>query len=476
MTPIQLTTSDGTSHSLDKATLQNFAASLRGKLIRPNDAEYDDARAVWNGMIDRRPALIARCTCVEDVVAAVRLAREQGLLVSVRGGGHHVAGHATNDGGLVIDLSPMKQVEVDPEGRTVRAQGGALWSDVDRLTQQYGLATPGGAVSDTGIAGLTLGGGLGHLRNKYGLSCDNLLAAEVVTADGTVLNVDSTQHSDLFWGLRGGGGNFGIVTAFTYRLHPVGPEVYFTAVFHDGARAREAVRLYRDFTTAAPDEISLLAFLGQVPPGSHAFAPEVHGRSFVAFVGCHCGPVAEGARLMQPLLAFASPLADFSGPMPYVQAQTFFDADYPARTMRYYWKSLNLMHLDDAVIDRIVEHAARQPSPYSTTDLWHIGAGIQRVPEESTAFHGRHAPYLVSPEANWLRAEDDADNLAWVRGFLAAIEEFSDGSRYLNFPGLQEEGDTMMRQAYGANYKRLVTLKQKYDPDNLFRQNQNIRP
>jgi FAD/FMN-containing dehydrogenase len=303
-----------------------------------------------------------------------------------------------------------------------------------------------------------------------------LLAAEVVTADGAVLYADATQHSDLLWGLRGGGGNFGIVTTFTYRLYPVGPEVYFTAVFHDGARAKEGVRLFRDFTAAAPDEISLLAFLGQVPPDSHAFAPEVHGRPFVAFVGCHCGPVADGERLMQPLLTFASPLADFSGPMPYVQAQTFFDADYPAHTMRYYWKSLNLQNLDDAVIDRIVEQAARQPSPYSTTDLWHIGAGIRRVPEESAAFRGRHAAYLVSPEANWLRAEDDAANLAWVRDFLAAIEEFSDGSRYLNFAGLQEEGDAMMRQAYGASYDQLVALKRKYDPGNLFRLNQNIRP
>jgi FAD/FMN-containing dehydrogenase len=459
---------------LSEASVEHLRGRLTGPLIVPGDATYDEARSVWNGMIDRCPALIVRSRSVDDVVACVKFARDNGLLTAVRGGGHNVAGHGTCDGGLVIDLSTMRNVEVDPQARTARSEGGATYADLDRATQAHGLATPGGVVSETGIAGLTLGGGFGHLRNKYGLSCDNLIAADLVTADGRVVRTGERDNPDLLWGLRGGGGNFGVVTAFEYRLHPVGPEVMFLGVFHDGARAGEALRFYRDYSAAAPDEVSTVAFLGQVPPGAELFPAEVHGRPFVAFVGVYAGQVEAGEQAMRPLREFAPPLADFSGPTPYVKAQQFFDADYPAHIMRYYWKSLNLLRLDDEVIDAVVQYALQQPSPYSTTDIWPIGGAVKRFGDADSPFHGRHAACLLNPEANWKEAADDQANIAWVRRFVDAMAPYSDGSRYLNFAGFQEEGDTMMRAAFGPNYDRLAALKLEYDPTNLFRLNQNI--
>ncbi len=456
---------------------EEFASSLHGRLVLPGAADYDEARSVWNGMIDRYPALIAQCEDVHDVVTAVRYACDHGLRVSVRGGGHNVAGYATNDGGIVIDLSPMKRIDVDVDRRIVRAQGGALWGDVDRATQEYGLATPGGAVSDTGIAGLTLGGGFGHLRNKYGLSCDNLVGAEVVTADGRILRASDTENSDLFWGLRGGGGNFGIVTTFEYRLHPVGPDVYFLAVFHHGSYAKEALKLFRDFCRSASDDVSLLALCTMVPENEEMFPPKYHGDPCVLFTGCYSGEDAsEGEQVMDPLRSFGTPIADFSGVTTYLQAQTFFDEDYPSGELRYYWKSLNLSRIDDDVIGRIVDHAYRQPSPLNTTDLWYNGGAIRRFPEEDSAFHGRNVEIVLSPEGNWKDASEDDANIDWVRSFLKDMDEFSDGSRYLNFPGFQEEGQVVMHATFGEKFDKLVALKNKYDPTNLFGLNQNILP
>jgi FAD/FMN-containing dehydrogenase len=457
-------------------TVQAFGARLQGRLVRPGDADYDQARRVWNGMIDRYPALIAQCAGVEDVVAAVNFAREHKLLVSLRGGGHNVAGHATNDGGLVIDLSPMKQIEVNVEARTARAQGGVTWGELDAATQVYGLATPGGVFSGTGIAGLTLGGGFGWLRNKYGLSADNLISADVVMADGRVVTASAHENADLLWGLRGGGGNFGVVTTFEYRLHPVGPEVYFVFTFHDGkgAKMKRALQLYRDFSATAPDEVSTVAACGVIP-SEPSFPAELHGKPFTLLAGLYAGAVEDGKRALQPLLDFGAPLLDFSGVKPYVEAQQAFDADYPDGK-RYYWKSLNLLRLDDAVIDRIVHHARLQPSAHNTTDLWHIGGAVRRGSPTTSAFHGRQAAFLLSPEANWHHAEDDTVNIAWLRDFIADMAEFSDGSRYLNFAGFQEEGDSLVRSAFGSQYERLAALKAKYDPDNLFRLNQNVKP
>jgi FAD/FMN-containing dehydrogenase len=389
-----------------------------------------------------------------------------------------VAGYATCDGGLVLDLSAMNAVEVDPERRTARAGGGATWADVDRATQAHGLATPGGVVSETGIAGLTLGGGLGWLRGAHGLSCDNLLSADVVTADGRRITASEDEHADLFWALRRGGGNFGVVTSFEYRLHEVGPEVFHCLAFHDGRGhgMRDALCFFRDYCETVPDQVAPIAICGVIPPGEKAFPEAIHGVPFALLAAMYAGPVAEGEPALKPLRTFAAPLVDFSGPMPYTEVQTVFDEDYPAHEMRYYWKSLNLPRLTDEVIDRIVAHAKQQPSPYSTTDLWHLGGAVQRVAEDDTAFSGRRAAYVFNPEANWVDPADDEANVRWARETLDAVSEFSDGRRYFNFPGFHEEGESIMKATFGPKYERLARIKAKYDPDNLFRMNQNVKP
>jgi FAD/FMN-containing dehydrogenase len=461
---------------LEDRAMDAMLSEFQGEIILPESPEYDNARRVWNGMIDKYPKMIVRPTSVEDVIVVVNFIRELALPVAVRGGGHNVAGHATCDDGVVIDLAQMKQIEVDSERRTARAQGGVTWGELDAATQQYGLATPGGVFSKTGIAGLTLGGGFGWLRSPYGLSCDNLIGAEVVLADGSVVNANATQNQDLLWALRGGGGNFGIVTTFEYQLHPVGPEVAFAFAFHpadDEAAMREAVRFFRDYCASVPNEVSTIAALGVIPPEPELFPVELHGRFFVLFGGLYAGDPAEGERLLQPLREWSTPLIDASGIKPYVEAQQAFDADYPGGK-RYYWKSINLNRLDDEVIARLVKHARQQPSPYSTTDLWDIRGAVKRGSD--SAFNGRQAAFLLNPEANWEHAGDDALNLQWVRDFVDDMQAFSDGSRYLNFPGFQEEGDEMMRTSFGANYERLAQIKTKYDPNNLFRLNQNVKP
>lgn len=463
---------------LDEQTVQAFANQLQGELIRAGEANYNEARAVWNGMIDRHPALIARCVSVADVVASVNFAREHNLRLAVRGGGHNVAGLAVAaDDGLVIDLSALNDVVVDPHTRTARAQGGATIGDLDAATQTHGLATPMGVVSATGIAGLTLGGGFGWLRNKYGLSSDNLIGAQVVTADGRVVNASPSENSDLLWGLRGGGGNFGIVTEFTYQLHPVGPEVAFTFILHnaEGDNLKRAIQFYRDYASQAPDEVSTIMAAGIIPPEPELFPEPIHHKRFVLFGAMYAGAATEGQQVMKPLIDFGEPLVDFSGVMPYVEAQKAFDADYPDGR-RYYWKSLNLSRLDDEVIDRLVKHARRQPSEFSTVDLWHVGGAVKRGSASESAFHGRQAAFLLSPEANWEHPEDDEANITWLREFIADMAEFSDGSRYLNFPGFLEEGDEMVRAAFGDKYQRLQALKDKYDPTNFFSLNQNIKP
>lgn len=462
---------------LRPAAIERLKAQIDGRITLPTDEQYDEVRNVWNGMIDRYPAILVHCATTSDVVAAVHFAREHNLLVAVLGGSHNVAGHATVDGGIVIDLSPMKEIQVDPQNRIARAGGGVTWGELDAATQPHGLATPGGVFSDTGIAGLTLGGGFGWLSHKYGMSCDNLIGAELVSARGEVLEVNAESNPDLLWGLRGGGGNFGIVTRFTFQLHPVGPEVMMTFVLHnaEGENMKRAIKFYRDFAENAPDEVSSLAAIGVIPPHGEMFPEEIHGAPFVLFGAVYAGPADAGQRVMQPLRDFGEPLADFSGVMPYVEAQKMFDEEYPDG-MRYYWKSLSLNRMDDDVIDTIIEHARKQPSVLSTTDLWHIGGAIRRGGPEDSAFFGREAPFLINPEANWEDPADDEANISWARDLIAAVEPYSDGSRYLNFAGFQEEGDAMMESAYGPYYQRLVDLKTKYDPDNFFRLNQNVKP
>jgi FAD/FMN-containing dehydrogenase len=406
----------------------------------------------------------------------VNLAREHGMLVAVRGGGHNAAGSASCDGGLVIDLSDMNHASVQPQARTVKVGGGAKLVDLDQAAQAHGLAVPAGVVSDTGVAGLTLGGGYGWLRNKHGLTCDNLLSARVVTADGRLLTASADENPDLFWGLRGGGGNFGVVTAFTFQAHPLGPTVWFTAAFHDGRHMAEALQQYRDYSMAAPDEVSTIAACGRFPPGAEIFPESLHGQPFALLVGMYAGDPSEGERVMAPLRTFREPLVDFSGQMSFLEVQQFFDADYPSGDLRYYWKSMNMGELTDAAIDTIAAGALQQPSPFTTTDLWHVGGAVRRRDPAGSAFVGRQTAFMFNVEANWERPDDDEANIGWARSLVDAVTPYSDGSRYFNFPGLHEEGDAIMRATFGDKYSKLVALKRKYDPSNLFRLNQNIPP
>jgi FAD/FMN-containing dehydrogenase len=475
MAELRIVTLAGAESSLDEAEVESFGSRLRGELLRAVDPGYEEARLLWNGVIDRRPALIARCAAVEDVVEAVNFARENELLLAVRGGGHNVAGTASAEGGLVLDLSAMKDIKVDPERRTVRAGAGVIIGELDEETQKHGLATPMGVVSETGIAGLTLNGGMGHLRRKHGLSSDNLLSVELVTADGRLLTASEEENADLFWAVRGGGGNFGVVTSFEYRLHPVGPEVMCAFVFYPGDRAKEVLRSIEEYMADAPDEVSPLSFLGRVPRVED-FPEEWHGEQFVATLAVYDGPVQDGEKALGPLRELGDPIVDFSGPMPYAEVQKLLDEDYPDG-WRYYWKSVNVDGLGDGVIEALVENAEAAPSDHSTIDVWFQGGAMGRVGAAESAFGERSAPILLGIEANWdENPSDDEENIAWARGCYSDLRRFSGGGVYLNFPGFLEEGQDLMRDAYGENYERLVVLKNQYDQANLFRLNQNIKP
>ena len=425
-------------------------------------------------MIDKRPAAIARCRSNADVAGAVAVARERGLPLAVRGGGHNVAGTATCEGGVVIDLSAMNAVEVDVERRLATVQGGAIWREVDAATQPYGLAAPAGLVSETGVAGLTLGGGIGWLRRMYGLSCDNLVAAELVTARGETVRAALDENPDLLWALRGGGGNFGVVASFQFRLYPVGPEVAYALVLYDGAETREALRAFREAVAGMRREISPVAFTGAVPEGMEGVPPEAAGKPMVAVAAAYVGSPDEGERELAPLRGLATPIADLSGRMPYVMLQQFLDEDYP-RGRHYYWKSAALADLSDEVIDVVAEYAASQPSPISTIDVWLMGGALSEAPPGGSAYSGRSAGYLVNPEADWDDPSQDEANVAWARRFIEALEPYSVGN-YLNFPGLLEEGERQLRASFGPHYERLVEIKTKWDPDNVFRLNHNVPP
>jgi FAD/FMN-containing dehydrogenase len=474
MAELRIVTLTGVAAALSETVVQRFGSGLRGESLRPGGTAYDEARKVWNGLIDKHPALIARCAGVGDVVDSVNFAREHDLLLAVRGGGHNVAGNAVCDGGLVIDLSPMKGIRVDPERRSVRAESGATLGDLDRETQVFGLATPMGVVSETGIAGLTLGGGIGWLRRKHGLSSDNLLSVDVVSADGRFLTASETENADLFWGVRGGGGNFGVVTSFEYRLHPVGPEVMFCFVLYPGERAKDVLNFCQQYVAEAPDEVSPLVMVGRVPP-VEMFPERWHGAPMIAVAAMYAGEAEEGERVLKPLRELGGAIADLSARMPYTMAQSLFDEDYPDG-WRYYWKSQNISGLNDEVIERLVTHAQAAPSEHSTVDVWYQGGAMSRIEASESAFGDRSAPVWIGVEANWEDAQDDEANIAWVRECVADMRRFSGGGAYLNFAGFFEEGDRLIQEAFGENHKRLVDLKNEYDPTNLFRLNQNIKP
>ncbi len=443
-----------------------LASRFSGKLLQPADAGYEEARKVHNGLVNRRPALIARCRGVADVVDAVSLARKLNLEVAVRGGGHNVAGRATVDGGLMIDLAPMKGIHVDPSTRTVRAQGGVTWAELNRETQLHGLAVTGGVVSSTGIAGLTLGGGLGWLMGKYGLALDNLRSVELVTADGHVLRASQDGQADLFWALRGGGGNFGVAASFEFQLHPVGPTITGGLVAHPFERARDVLRFFRDVTVSLPDEFTVIAGLIHAPDGS--------GAKLAALVTCHCGALAAGETAMRPLKQFGRPLMDALGPTPYCQLNGMLDAAYPKGALNY-WKSSFLAQLSDNAIDTMIESFARCPTPMGQLLLEHVHGAATRVAVGDTAFPHRAAGYNLVVISEWMESANTDRCVAWARTAYTAMEPFFASGRYVNYLGDDETGDPIAA-AYGPNYRRLQEVKTNYDPGNFFHMNQNIRP
>ena len=458
-----MATASAAGASLDESAIEALRADFGGDLIRPGDAGYDERRRIWNGMIDRRPALIARCRGVADVIAAVNFARMHELLVAVRGGAHSAAGHAACDGGIVVDLTPMKGVRVDPAARTAHAQAGLTWAEFDRETEAFGLATTGGTVSNTGIAGLTLGGGLGWLMGKHGLTCDNLLSVDLVTADGAAITASAEEHPDLFWALRGGGGNFGVATSFQYRLHPVGPTVLGGMVIHPLAEAGEVLRSYREFCGTLPDEAEAYA----------AMLTNPEGEKVVALLLGYTGPLETGERVLAPARSFGNPVADTVGPMRYAQRQTLLD-DMGAHGLRRYWKSGFVGELSDRFIDLITARAAELPSPLTAIGMFHFHGAASRVPQDATAYGLRGDRWDFDIISQWEDPTEDERQVSWTRHFWAEVEPFAAAGVYVNH--IAGDEPDRVREAFGRNYERLVAVKNRYDPRNLFRLNHNIKP
>ncbi|HET8592454.1 MAG TPA: FAD-binding oxidoreductase [Solirubrobacterales bacterium] len=457
---------------LDRIALRELSAAFSGELLGPGDRTYDEHRRVWNGSIDRRPALIARCAGVPDVVAAVRFARGTGLPVAVRSGGHSFPGLSVCDGGVVIDLKPMSEVRVDPEARTVRAEAGVLLGELDRETQAFGLAVPAGIVTHTGLTGLTLGGGIGWLMRKHGLTIDQLLSVDLVTAEGELVKASEGENAELFWGLRGGGGNFGIVTAFEFHLNPVGPMVLAGPIYWPMRESPRLLRFYRDWIAESPDELMTIVIHRKAPAVSF-IPPEMQGEPVVSVVSCWCGSLEEGEKLIAPLRKFGSPLLDLCEPKPFLEHQAMFDPSFP-HGWWYYMRACDVAELSDEVIDIAAEHSSRIISPLTAFPIWQMGGAVARVGEDETAFGGRAAGHTFNITSMTEGPEGFEAERDWARGFWSALEPHHTGV-YVNF--LMEEGEERVRQAYGAQrYDRLAALKRRYDPENLFRLNQNISP
>jgi FAD/FMN-containing dehydrogenase len=457
---------------LSGAVISEFGKGLRGELVQPKDGSYDEVRAIWNAMIDRKPGLIARCANAADVVRAVNFAREHGLVVAVRGGGHNIAGKAVCDDGLMIDLSLMKGVKVDAKARRAAAEPGCTLGDFDAATQKHGLATPVGINSTTGLAGLTLGGGFGWLSRKHGMTIDNLLSADVVLADGSQVRASATENEDLFWALRGGGGNFGIVTSFEYQLHPLGPEVLSGLIVFSFSEAKAVLTEFASFTESMPDDLNIWMVTRQAPP--LPFLPEdVHGKEIVALAIFYAGDPKEGENLIAPLRSFGTVLGEAVGVQPYTAWQQAFD---PLLTpgARNYWKSHNFTSISEGVIDAIIEYVGKLPSPLTEVFIGTIGGQTTRTAPDAMAYSSRDAKYVMNCHGRWETAAEDERCIAWSREFFEKSRPFASSGAYVNF--LTDEETDRIAAAYGPNYKRLVELKKKYDPDNLFRVNQNIKP
>jgi FAD/FMN-containing dehydrogenase len=461
---------------MDGQAIEALRGSVLGDVFTPADAGYDGARAVWNAMIDRRPSVIVRANVDADVVAAVAFAGAHRLPISVRGGAHNVAGHAVGDAGVMIDLSAMRGVRVDPERRRAWAQGGATWGDVDAATQAFGLATPGGLISDTGVGGLTLSGGIGWLRSRYGLCIDNLVSADVVTANGRLIHAGQDENADLLWALKGGGGNFGVVTTFEFALHPVGPKVMFCGPVYPIDAGSAPIRFWREFLADKNDRVGSLIEFSTIPsdPG---YPETAWGRRVYTIAAVFAGDADEGEALLQPLRELGEMVTDFSGQMDYCDLQQLFDTVIPFGQHRCYWKSQYLGGLTDEAIDLILERNASPPSPTTLSSIWNFGGATAAVGATATAFGDRSMPWMVSIDSIWNAPEDDEANIGWTRDFWGRLAPHSHHGRiYLNFAGLGEGNEDLVRRSYGANLDRLAAIKRKHDPDNAFRFNQNIRP
>jgi FAD/FMN-containing dehydrogenase len=464
---------DDATPSLSPEILNELRAQLRGSLCLPGEPGYDQARTIWNAMIDRRPAIVVRAAGVNDVMRAVNFAGKHHLQLAVRGGGHNIAGNAVCEGGLMLDLTPMKSVRVNPIKRTVRVEPGVTLGELDRETQAFGLAMPVGINSTTGVAGLTLGAGFGWISRTFGLSIDNLISADVVTADGKLIHASEASDPDLFWAIRGGGGNFGVVTSFEFKLHPVGPEVLSGLVIHPIAQAKELLQAYRKISAEAPDELAIWYVMRKAPP--LPFLPaEWHGKEILVFAACYSGDPAKGEKAVAPLRALGKPIADVIGKNPFVAWQAILDP-LLAPGMRNYWKSHSFTTLSDGAIDVLIDFAHKLPSPDCEIAFAQLGGAINRVPASATAYPHRDLQYVVNIHTRWANAADDQKCIAWARGLFDALTPHATGGVYVNFMP-EDEAQRVRAGAYGANYERLAQLKAKYDPDNLFRMNQNIRP
>lgn len=472
MTAVQLATPAGDKVEVSAEVAEQLRAALRGSLLLSGDPGYDEARSVWNAMIDKRPGLIARCAGAADVLHAIRFAREHGLLIAVKGAGHNIAGSGVCDDGLMIDLSPMKSVHVDPWNRTAQVEPGVTLAEFDREAQAFGLATPLGINSTTGVAGLTLGGGFGWLSRSFGHSIDNLISADVVSAQGELLRASADENPDLFWGLRGGGGNLGIVTSFTFRLHPVGPQVLAGLIVYPFAQAAEVLRGYRSFTSTAPEALTVWSVLRKAPP--LPFLPaNIHGKEIVVFALMYVGDVQKGQRAIEPIRAFGTPVGEHVGVQPLTAWQAAFD---PLLTpgARNYWKSHDFSQLSDAALDLIVEYAGKLPTPECEIFIAHLDGAAGRVPPAAMAYPHRNATFVLNVHTRWHDADQDNECIAWARSFFNATAPHATGGVYVNFMTADEQD--RVRAAYGSNYNRLASLKAKYDPGNLFQVNLNVRP
>jgi FAD/FMN-containing dehydrogenase len=470
---VRFTTTDNRETELNQAALDAFKLRLRGPVILPGDPAYSDSRTVWNAMIDRKPALVVRCLGTADVIAAVQFAREHQLLLCIKGGGHNIAGLATADGALMLDLSLMRGAWVDREAQVAHAQGGCLLGDVDRETQLHGLAAVMGFVSLTGIAGLTLGGGFGYLTRRWGYTSDTVLGMNLVTADGRLARASEAENADLFWGLRGGGGNFGVVTGIDYKLYPVGPEIVGGLVAWRADEAPGVLEFYRTLAQQAPPELTLVALMRPAPPAPW-LPPEVHGQPIVAILACYSGDPAEGEKAVAPIKSFGRPVGDVLIRRPYVQLQSLLDATQP-KGRRYYWKSEYLPRIEPALCEKVMESAARIRSPHSAVILFQMEGALNRRDAEHSAVGNRDARYVINIAGSWIDADQDTANIEWARQTWSEIREFSTGGTYINFL-TQDEGPERIEAALGQALSRLGEVKARWDPENVFRTNRNIIP